>query len=113
MTIFNLLLLVLVSVFSTESMDASGGGCPTVSYEYDELLLALQWPTSFCSTHECDYKSIPDSFTVHGLWLNNNSCPVICPKANPPIHLPLKVFSLSLLRLATKSTHCSGAILIY
>ena len=113
MTIFNLLLLVLVSVFSTESMDASGGGSPTVSYEYDELRLALRWPTSFCNTHllQCDYKPIPDSFTVHGLWLHKNSCPVICSSPNSPT--PQKVFSLSLLRLATKNTHRSRAILIY
>lgn len=98
MTIFNLLLLVLVWVFSTESMAAPG---------YDELLLVLQWPGSFCNTemNNCDYP-IPDKFTVHGLWANENSEWVDCYKLNTGmrrIKYSLQVCSLSLMRLATKS----------
>ena len=99
MTIFNLLLSVLVLVFSTESMAAPEcDSSQTVSYEYDELLLVLQWPASFCNKTDCD-DPIPAKFTVHGLWLNKNSRTVCC----PPIQDPLQVCSLSLLRLATKS----------
>ena len=39
---------------------------------YDYLYLVLQWPRSFCNfLSEADlqcYESVPDHFTVHGLW---------------------------------------------
>ncbi|XP_030957908.1 ribonuclease 1-like [Quercus lobata] len=81
------LLLSLVLVVSTESMAAPGGGSSqTVSY--DELLLAFQWPTSYCNTgmNKCNHP-IPLEFTVHGLWLNKNSNSVNCPTPNPRIKL--------------------------
>lgn len=92
MTIFHLLLLVFV--YSTEITMSSGTG------QYDELLLALQWPTSYCNTGEnkCDHYPIPPRFTVHGLWHNKNSKCVACIPDNR-ILFDKHVCSLSLLRL--------------
>lgn len=102
MTIF--LLLSLVLVLSTESMAAPGGGS-SQTVLYDELLLVLQWPTSYCNTgmNRCNYP-IPLVFTVHGLWLNKNSYGVDCgtPNSRRNLYRYRQVFSLSLLRLATK-----------
>ena len=102
------LLLSLVLVLSTESMAPPVGG-QTVSY--DELLLVFQWPTSYCNTrmNKC-IQPIPLEFTVHGLWLNKNSKSVNCPTPNSRINLYGQVFSLSLLRLATKSMKNSSPL---
>lgn len=103
MTIFNLVLWVLVLVFSTESMaypaynaDMLGDQCLSPWKKYDERLLVLQWPPSVRNTQMSNYK-----FTVHGLWFNMDSKPVFCTLSNGRI--TLQVCSLSLLRLATKS----------
>ena len=108
MTIF--LLLSFFLVLSTESMDAPGGGSSqTVSY--DELLLVFQCPTSYCNTgmNKCNHP-IPLEFKLHGLWLNKNSKSVNCPTPNSRIKLDRQVFSLSLLRLATKSMKNSSPL---
>lgn len=91
MTIFHLLLLVFV--YSTEITMSNRTG------QYDELLLVLQWPTSYCNTgiNIC-YYPIPLRFTVHGLWHNKNSRRVACRPDNS-ILLDQQVCSLSLLRL--------------
>nr|POF22594.1 ribonuclease 1 [Quercus suber] len=61
------------------------GSSGTMSY--DELLLVLRWPPSFCNTgKKCDYP-IPDNFTVHGLWLNDNSESVNCQKSSTRIQI--------------------------
>ena len=108
MTIFNLSLLVLVLVFSTESMaypaynaDMLRDQCLSPLKKYDERLLVLQWPPSVPIRKDPNTQMSNYKFTVHGLWFNMDSKPVFCTLSNGRI--TLQVCSLSLLRLATKS----------
>ncbi|KAK9944305.1 hypothetical protein M0R45_009878 [Rubus argutus] len=40
---------------------------------YDFLMFVVQWPFAVCANKKCTNKSLPNNFTIHGLWPKNNS----------------------------------------
>lgn len=49
--------------------------------QFDYFTLALQWPISYCKIHSdrCNLDSMPEVWTIHGLWPSNES------KQNRPV----------------------------
>jgi len=67
MIITRILLPLCVVLFTVYDLSS---GCST-NYEFDYILLALQWPESFCETTKCIAHR--DVWSIHGAWPQNTS----------------------------------------
>lgn len=62
--------LVLLLLLTALASLVSGGGACSKNHHFDFVLLAIQWPQTFCSTTAC----VPhaDRWQIHGAWPEND-----------------------------------------
>lgn len=72
--------MLFIGVFAAAGTANAAKANATADLGFDYLMLARQWPPSFCETTTCSQNTY-NLFTIHGLWPNNNdgSSPANCP----------------------------------